>query len=177
MNKLIYLDMSILDISKTLMYDFWYDYIKPKCQDNAKLYYMDIDSFIFHIKTEDFYEDIADDVEKWFETSSYDDDVDRPLPKGMNRKVIGLVKDGLVAKIITEFVALRPKTYSYLTDAEMNVTKPKGTKTCVIKIILKFNSYKDCLFKNEIILKLQQRSKSEAQEEVNRSLKNSIRLY
>ena len=69
MNKPIYLGMSILDISKTLMYEFWYDYIKPKYQDKAKLCYMDTDSFIIHIKTEDFYEDIADDVKKWFGTS------------------------------------------------------------------------------------------------------------
>ena len=62
MNKPIYLGMSILDISKTLMYEFWYDYIKPKYQDKAKLCYMDTDSFVIHIKTEDFYEDIANDV-------------------------------------------------------------------------------------------------------------------
>ena len=86
MNKPVYLGMSILDISKTLMYEFWYDYIKPKYQDKAKLCYMDTGSFIIHIKTEDFYEDIADDVEKQFDTSNYDDDVDRPLPKAMNKK-------------------------------------------------------------------------------------------
>ena len=73
MNKPIYLGMSILDISKTLMYEFWYDYIKPKYQDRAKLCYMDTDSFVIHIKIEDFYEDIADDVEKWFDTSNYDE--------------------------------------------------------------------------------------------------------
>ena len=74
MNKPVYLGMSILDISKTLMYEFWYDYIKPKYQDKAKLCYMDTDSFVIHIKTEDFYEDIANDVEEWFETSNYDED-------------------------------------------------------------------------------------------------------
>ena len=72
MNKPIYLGMSILDISKTLMYEFWYDYIKPKYQDKAKLCYTDTENFIIYIKTEDFYEDIADDVEKWFDTSNYD---------------------------------------------------------------------------------------------------------
>ena len=81
MNKPIYLGMSILDISKTLMYEFWYDYIKPKYQDKAKLCYMDTDSFVIHIKTEDFYEDIAYDVEKWSDTSN--DKVDRPLPRGL----------------------------------------------------------------------------------------------
>ena len=80
-NKPIYLGMSILDISKTLMYEFWYDYIKPKYQDKAKLCYMDTDSFVIHIKTEDLYEDIAYDVEKWSDTSN--DEVDRPLPIGL----------------------------------------------------------------------------------------------
>ena len=79
--------------------------------------------------------------------------VDRPLPKGMNKKVTGLMKDELGGKIITEFVALRPKTYSYLTDDDKNVKKAKGTKKCVIKRILKFNDHTNYLLKNEIILK------------------------
>ena len=160
MNKLIYLGMSILDISKTLMYDFWYDYIKPKYQDNVKLCCMDTDSFIIHTKAEDFYEDIDDDVEKWYDTSNRDDDVDRPLPIGMNKKVIGLMKDELGGKIMIELVALRPKTYSYLTDDDKIIKKAEETKKCFTKRILKFNDYKDCLFKNEIILKSQQRFKS-----------------
>ena len=68
MNKLVYLSMSILDINKTSMYEFWYDYVKPKYQDKLKLCYMNTNSFIIHIKTEDFYEHIANDVEKWFGT-------------------------------------------------------------------------------------------------------------
>ena len=108
------------------MYEFWYDYIKPKHQNNTKLCYMDTDSFIIQIETEDFYKDIADDVKKRYDTSNYE--VDRPLPKGMNKKVIGLMKDELGGKNITEFVALRPKTYSYLTDDDKNVKKAKGTK-------------------------------------------------
>ena len=64
MNKPIYLGQAILDISKTLMYEFWYDYIKPKYEDKVKLCYMVTDSFIMHIETEDFYRDIADDVDK-----------------------------------------------------------------------------------------------------------------
>ena len=90
-NKPVYLALSILEISKTLMYEIWYDYIKPKYQDNAKLYYMDTDSFIIDIKTEDFHEDIADDVKKRSDTSNYE--VDRPLPTGKNKKAIGLMKD------------------------------------------------------------------------------------
>ena len=89
MNKPIYLGLSILEISETLMYEFWYDYMKPKYGDNAKLCYMDTDSFIVHIKTEDLYKDIADDVEKRFDTSNYE--INRPLPIGKNKIVIGLM--------------------------------------------------------------------------------------
>ena len=116
---------------------------------------MDTDSFIMHIKTEDFYKDIANDVEKRFDTSNYE--VNRPLPTGKNKKVIGLMKDELGEKIMTEFVALRPKTYSYLTDDFEEDKKAKGTKKCVIRQRLKCSNYKDCLLNNEIILKSQQR--------------------
>ena len=84
MNKPIYLGMLILDISKTLMHEFWYDYT-----DTDIFRYMVTDSFIFHIKTEDFYREIVNDIKKWFDTSSYSEDDKRPLPRGMNRKVIG----------------------------------------------------------------------------------------
>ena len=155
MNKPMYLGLSILEISKILMYEFWYDYMKPKCNDNVKLCYMNTDSFVMNIKTEDFYEDIANDVEKRFDTSNFE--VNRPLPIGKNKKVIGLMKDELGGKIITEFVTLRPKTYSYLTDDYKENKKAKGTKKCVMKRIIKFNDYKNCLLKDEVILKSQQR--------------------
>ena len=86
MNKPIYLGMSILDISKTLMYEFWYDYIKPKYQDSTKLCYMVADCFPIYIKSDDFYEDVADDIEKWFDTSNYSKDDNRPLLIGWNEK-------------------------------------------------------------------------------------------
>ena len=155
MNKAIYLGLSILDISKILMYEFWYDYMKPKYNDNVKLCYMDTDSFIMNIKTSDFYKDIANDVEKRFDTSNYE--VNRPLPTGKNKKVIGLMKDELRGKIITEFVTLRPKTYSYLTDDGKEDKKVKGTKKCVTKRMIKFDDFKNCLLKDEILLKSQQR--------------------
>ena len=84
MNKPIYLGLSILEISKTLMYEFWYDYMKPKYGNKVKLCYMDTDSFIMNIETNDFYEDIACDVENRFDTSNYE--VNRPLPTGKNKK-------------------------------------------------------------------------------------------
>ena len=79
MNKPIYLGTSILDISKTLMYEVWYDYIKPKDGDRAKLCYTDTGTFVIHIITEDFYKDIANDVERWFDKSSYDENDKRPF--------------------------------------------------------------------------------------------------
>ena len=103
MNKPVYLGMSILDISKTLMYEFWYDYIKPKYGGRAKLCYMDTGSFIIHIITEEFCEDIADEVERWFDTSNYDKDDKIPLPIGKNKKVIGLMKDDLGGKLMKKF--------------------------------------------------------------------------
>ena len=86
MNKPVYLGMSILDISEILMYEFWYDYIKPKYGDRAKLCYMDTDSFVIHVETEDFYKDIANDFERWFDTSNYDENDKRPLPIGKDKK-------------------------------------------------------------------------------------------
>ena len=125
--------MSILDISKTLMYKFWYDYINAKYGGKAKLCYTDTDSFIIYIITENFFEDISNDVEKWFDTSNYDKNDKRPLPIGKNKKVPGLFKDELGGKIITEVVAIRPKTYAYLTDDDNKHKKAEGTRKCVIK--------------------------------------------
>ena len=126
MNKPTYLGLSILDISKITMYEFWYDYVKFKYQDKARLCYMDTDSFVVNIKTKDFYKDISQDVNKRFDTSNYT--FDRSLPTGINKKVIGFVKDELGGDIITEFVALRPKAYSYITNNFIEMKKAKDTK-------------------------------------------------
>ena len=155
MNKPIYLGLSILKISKILMYEFWYDYMKPKYGNDVKLCYMDTYSFIMNIKTNDFYEDVANDVENRFDTSNYE--VKRPLLMGKNKKIIGLMKDELGGKIITGFVTLRPKTYSYLTEDGKRDKKAKGTKKCTIKKMNKFNDYKKCLLNDEVIFKSQQR--------------------
>ena len=162
MNKPIYLGLSILDISKITMHDFWYDYFKIKYQDKARLCYMDTDSFVLNIKTKDFYKDISQDVNKRFDTSNYT--FDRPLPTGINKKVIGLMKDELGGDIITEFVALRPKAYSYVTNNFIEMKKAKGTKKCVVNKMLRFEDYKKCLFSNGKVLKSQQRFKTENHE-------------
>ena len=141
------------------MYEFSHDYIKPKCDKKVKLRYKDTDSFIFYVKTEDLYKYIADDVEKRFDTSNYE--VDRSLPKGKNKKDIGLMNNELREKIMTKFAAPRAKTYSYLMDDDSEAKKTKGTKKCAIKRMLKYNDYKNCVPNNVIILKSQQRFKSE----------------
>ena len=138
MTKPLYVDMSILDISKILMYEFWYDYVKSKYGDRAKICQTDTGSFTIYIKTEDFLEDISNDVERQFDTSNYDKIDKRPLPIGKNKKVPCLFKDELGGKIITEVVALRPKTYAYLMDDGNDHKKAKGTKKCVIKQKIKF---------------------------------------
>ena len=155
MNKSIYLGLSILEISKILMYEFWYDYMKPKYNDNVRLCYMDTDSFVRNIKTNDFYKDIAHDVYNRFDTSNYG--VNRPLPIGKNKKVIGLMKDELGGEIITDFIALRPKAYCYLTYNDKIDKKAKGTKKSTINKMIKFDDHKKCLLNDKILLRSQQR--------------------
>ena len=110
MNKPVNLGLSIPEVCKILMYQFWYDYVKPEYGERAKLCYMDTGSFIVYIKIDDIYKDIADDVATGLNYSNYE--LDRPLPKGKNEKEIGLMKDKLGGKIMTKFVGPRAKTYS-----------------------------------------------------------------
>ena len=137
----------------------WYDYLKLKNKEKAKLGYKDTDSFVVNIFTEDLFEDV-NDVERWFDTSNYDENDKRPLPMGMNKKVIGVFKDELGGKILKEFCSLRAKTYTYLMDNDSEKNKAKGIKRCVIKRKLMFENYKDSLLNNKCILKSQLRFKS-----------------
>ena len=164
MNKPVYLGQAILDISKTLMYEFYYDYIKPKYGDKVKLCYMDTDSFILHIQTEDFYMDIDNDVNEWFDTSRYDKKLNRPLTTGINKRVIGKFKVELNGLIMTELCAPRAKAYSIRyeeNDKVKDMKTAKGTKKYVIEKELKFDDYKDSQFKNKIILRSQKQFKSD----------------
>ena len=144
MNKPVYLGQVILDLSKIVMYEFHYDYMVPKYGNRLKLCYMDTDSLVYHIKTEDFYADIADDVKTRFDTSGYIPD--KPLPVGLNEKVIGLMKDELGGAIMTELMALRPKLCSYKKLDGSENKKCKGIKKCIVKKTLTFEDYKTCLF-------------------------------
>ena len=130
------------------MYEFHYDYMIFKYGDRLKLCYMDTDSLIYSIGTEDFYSDIADNVESRFDTSGYPNDGSRPLPIGKNKKVIGLMKDELGSEIMKEFVSLRPKMYSYRVG-NSGLKKCKGIKKYIVKRTISFDDYKRCLFSGE----------------------------
>ena len=149
MNKLVYLGQAILDFSKTIMYEFHYDYVKEKYNEvDLKLLYMDTDSMVYKIKMEDFYKDIAEDVEARFDTSGYIPD--RPLPIGKNKKVIRLMRNELGGKIMKEFISLRPKMYSYRVE-ESEPKKCEGIKKCVVKKTISFDDYKRCLLEGTTI--------------------------
>ena len=139
MNKPVFLSQAILDFSKIVMYEFHYDYMVPKYGlEKLKLCYMDTHSLVYDIKTEDFYENIANDVEARFDTSGYSKTDFRPLPISLNKKVIGHMKHESGGKIMTDFVALRPKLYSYKKQDGSEDKKCKGIKKCVVKKTLTF---------------------------------------
>ena len=152
MNKPVYLGQAILALSKIVMYEFHYDYMKQKYPEELTLCYMDTDSLIYDIETEDFYKDTAEDVKDRFDTSGYNPG--RPLPVGLNKKVIGLMKDELGGEIMTEFVRLRPKMYAYKTGSAES-KKCKGIKKCIVKKTISFEDYKNCLFSGEISFRSQ----------------------
>ena len=145
-NKPVYLGLSILDLSKTIMYEFHYGYIKAKYGDKASLLYTDTDSLVYEIETEDFYKDISADVMDRFDTSNYKPNHPSGIPTGCNKKVLGKFKDEKGGECIEEFVALRAKLYSFkMNDGEEN-KKCKGIKSGVVKKIIAHEDYKTCLF-------------------------------
>ena len=158
MNKPVYLGQAILDLNKIVMYEFHYVYMKQKYPEGLTFCYMDTDSLIYDIETEDFYKNIADDVKDRFDTSGYNPDgycvpgaaerSHRPLPVGLNKKVIELMKDELGGEIMIEFVTLRSKMYAYKTGSAES-KKCKGIKKCVVKKTISFEDYKACLFSGE----------------------------
>ena len=145
-NKPVYLGLSILDLSKAIMYEFHYDYIKPKYNDRVSLLYTDTDSLVYEIETEDFYKDISVDVMDRFDTSNYKPDHPSGIPVGCNKKVLGKLKDEKGGECIEEFVALRAKLYSFkMNDGEEN-KKCKGIKKGVVEKSIAHEDYKTCLF-------------------------------
>ena len=145
MNKPVYLGMSILDLSKTLMFDFHYKYIKPKYGKEAKLLFTDTDSFLYEIQTENFYKDISGDVKNRFDTSDYPEGHPSGIPTGINKKVLGMFKDEAAGKNIKEFVGLRAKLYSYKMEEGKENKKCKGIKKAVVEKSITHEDYKTCL--------------------------------
>ena len=151
MNKPIYAGMTTLDLSKLLMFNFHYGYVKKKW-DKVSVVYTDTDSLVLEIETEDFFADIAADVPEWFDTNDFPADHPAVL-NGMpivleNKKKIGLMKDECGGLIMTEFVALKPKLYSFLLEANekiMEKQKAKGVKKCMIKKSLRHANFVKCL--------------------------------
>ena len=145
MNKPVYLGMCILDLSKTLMYDFHYNYIKKKYGDKAKLLFTDTDSFLYEIQTEDVYKDISEDVKDKFDTSNYPENHPSGIPTGINNKVLGMFKDEVAGDNIKEFVGLRAKLYSFKTEDGTEKKKCKGIKKAVVAKSIRHENYKTCL--------------------------------
>ena len=146
MNKPVYVGMCILDLSKTIMYEFHYNYIKPKYGDKAKLLFTDTDSLMYEIQTEDFYKDISGDVKDRFDTSDYPPNHPSGIPTGCNKKVLGMFKDEAGGKIINEFVGLRAKLYSFKMYEGAETKNCKGVKKSVVKKSIAHEDYKTCLF-------------------------------
>ena len=145
-NKPVYVGQAILDLSKTLMFDFHYNYIKPKYGKKAELLFTDTDSLMYQIQTEDFYKDISADIKTKFDTSDYPQSHPSGIPTGLNKKVIGMFKDEVAGKQITHFIGLRPKLYSFKIEEGKNVKKCKGIKKSVVSKGITFEHYFDCLF-------------------------------
>ena len=146
LRKPIYLGMCILDISRTLMYDFHYNYIKPMYENDAKLLFTDTDSLCYEINTEDFFKDISGDVNERFDTSNLGKIHPSGITTGVNKKTIGMMKLETGEKQIEEFVGLRAKLYAYkMAEDGKEEKKCKGVKKATIKRI-SFNNYKECLF-------------------------------
>ena len=155
MNKPVYLGMCILELSKTIMFDFHYNYIKQKYGDNAKLLFTDTDSYLYEIKTDDFYKDISGDVRDRFDTSDYPENHPSGIPTGINKKVLGMFKDEVAGKIITEFVGLRAKLYSFKMEDGKENKRCKGVKKQVVKETITHEDYKTCLLSGKEILRKQ----------------------
>ena len=145
MNKPVYLGMCILDLSKTIIYDFHYNYIKPKYGVKAKLLFTDTDSFMYEIETEDFYKDISEDVKDRFDRSDYPENHPSGIPTGISKKVLGMFKDEAAGKRIKEFVGLRAKLYSFIMEDGKENKRCKGVKKQVVESSITHEDYKTCL--------------------------------
>ena len=164
-NKPIYVGQAILDLSKTLMFDFHYNYIRKKYSNKAELLFTDTDSLMYLIQTQDVYRDIKQDIKKKFDTSDYPENHPSGIKTDFSKKVVGKFKDEAAGRQITHFVGLRPKLYTFKVEEKKEgekktkgenkgeIDKAKGVKESVIKKSLTFNDYKKCLFTEDELMK------------------------
>ena len=170
-NKPIYVGQAILDLSKTLMFDFHYNYIRKNYDNKAELLFTDTDSLMYLIQTDDVYHDVGKDIKKKFDTCDYPENHPSGIKTGVNKKVIGKFKDEACGRQITHFVGLRPKLYTFKVEKmkkgekkmkgekeiegenKGEIDKAKGVKECVIKKSLTFEDYKKCLFTEDELMK------------------------
>ena len=143
LNKPVYTGMTILDNSKILMYDFFYNELKKQYGPRCKLLYTDTDSLLLEIETDDVYKDIETN-KNLYDTSDYPEG--NPLKSNANKKVLGKMKDECARTPIAECVCLRPKMYSILKEDEKIIKKTKGVKKCVVKKQIMHEQYKETLF-------------------------------
>ena len=166
-NKPVYVGQAILDLSKTLMFDFHYNYIRAKYTDAAELLFTDTDSLLYLIHTDDFYKDISKEIKRKFDTSDYPPDDPSGILTGVNKKVIGKFKDEVAGREITHFVGLRPKLYSFKVEDQTTggvggiIKKCKGVKKNVVKREISCEDYTQCLFSGEKQMKSMKIIKSE----------------
>ena len=146
LNRPMYVGMSILDLSKHLMYDFYYNQFKTQYGESCLLLYTDTDSLLLEIETEDVYKDMAQN-QTLYDTSDYPQD--HPLYSSANKKVLGKLKDECAERAIAEYVGLRPKMYSILEAGEKNTKKANGVKKNVVKKLIRHEQYKEALFEKQ----------------------------
>ena len=168
MDKPIIGGQAILDKSQELMYSFWYEYLKPKHQEKIDLLYMDTDSFVIEVETDDFFKDTQDDLKERFGTINYHKDMVLPNEyrenASANKKVIGKMKNELGKGYMSEFITISPKVYAYkqiqVDGTVIEDKKARGTSKTVTKKTLSFDHYKNCLFNNEVVKCTQYRIKN-----------------
>lgn len=153
MNKPISIGMAVLDLSKILMYDFYYNFMKPRYGANVEMMYTDTDSLILDIKTDCFYTDMIESIDEWYDTSDFAENNPYKIPR-KNKKKPGYFKDELNGKIMTEFAGLRSKMYAFKFD-DMQVKKAKGVKQYVLKKSIQFADYYDCVKNRNLVVRAQ----------------------
>ena len=156
--KPIYIGLTVLDLSKTLVYRFHYDYMRDRIGDNCKLLYTDTDSLVYEVKNQNMYDMMKTDIHE-FDTSDYSPDNQFNMPRA-NKKIVGLMKDECNGEIMLEFVGLRSKMYSMRVQNKKPIKKVKGIKSSVVQTTITFDDYINCLQEKDILTREQRNIRS-----------------